>query len=459
MAAGQDFTGFNSQADALYNSEKLSKVLQILYSKSVMVQISEEHKEYEMITKKKSGEENGRSYNFMIQTDFGPAAVGASATGEFQFKDQAQSTLVEKAAIFKQKTATIGLSYSLMKRAAKAPTFENPLSVEVKSKSTIQKRLMASEFHRDGSAVVAKNATHTTGADGADIVLTLAASRGGESRYIEVGDILLARKDSDGTESVAGLSLVVVSKARAANTVTVTLSGAAVAANELDDASLFRKADTDDFVSGASDYLANITAQASPAGVAFDQVSLNLCGLETLYANDGRKVHEIVMSGVTSGTVYDAGAAAISLDDFHGALDDVKIKNGRASAKWTQLLASNETLRSVIDGQEQDRRLWSQGDNKRGFAGFGYIHDNSSLEMVTTEYVRGDRIWSIPQGEGVCEMIGKDFEDVSIGGQKEFMAINSCGARAAGRRKYLCGYLVYLSKRPSLVVSIRNFTV
>ncbi|MHA1290936.1 MAG: hypothetical protein ACTSPB_26425 [Candidatus Thorarchaeota archaeon] len=113
MAAGQNFTGFNSQADALYNSEKLSKVLQILYSKSVMVQISEEHKEYEMITKKKSGEENGRSYNFMIQTDFGPAAVGASATGEFQFKDQAQSTLVEKAAIFKQKTATIGLSYSL----------------------------------------------------------------------------------------------------------------------------------------------------------------------------------------------------------------------------------------------------------------------------------------------------------------------------------------------------------
>ena len=458
MAAGQNFTGFNSQADALYNSEKLSKVLQILYSKSVMVQISEEHKEYEMITKKKSGEENGRSYNFMIQTDFGPAAVGASATGEFQFKDQAQSTLAEKAAIFKQKTATIGLSYSLMKRAAKAPTFENPLSVEVKSKSTIQKRLMASEFHRDGSAVIAKNGTHTTGADGADIVLTLAASRGGESRYIEVGDVLLARKDSDGTESVAGLSLIVVSKARAANTVTVTLSGAAVAANELDDASIFRKADTDDFV-GTADYLANITAQTTPAGVAFDQVSLNLCGLETLYANDGRKVHEITMSGVTAGTVYDAGAAAISLDDFHGALDDVKIKNGRASAKWTQLLASNETLRSVIDGQEQDRRLWSQGDNKRGFAGFGYIHDNSSLEMVTTEYVRADRIWSIPQGEGVCEMIGKDFEDVSVGGQKEFMAINSSGARAAGMRKYLCGYLVYLSKRPSLVVSIRNFTV
>jgi len=56
-------------------------------------------------------------------------------------------------------------------------------------------------------------------------------------------------------------------------------------------------------------------------------------------------------------------------------------------------------------------------------------------------------------------MIGKDYEDVSIGGQKEFMAINSSGARAAGMRKYLCGYLVYLSKRPAYTVSIRNFTV
>ncbi len=185
MASGQDFNGLNTQADPLYNSEKLSKVLQILYSKSVYVQISEEHKEYEMITKRKAGEENGRSYNFMIQTDFGPAASGATDTGEFQFKDQAQSTLVEKAAIFKQKSTTIGLSYSLMKRAAKAPTFENPLTVEVKSKATITKRLMASEFHRDGSGIVAKVASHTTGVDGADIVLTLAANRGGEERYLE----------------------------------------------------------------------------------------------------------------------------------------------------------------------------------------------------------------------------------------------------------------------------------
>ena len=60
------FDGFNSSADPVFNSEKLSKVLQIMYSKGVYGQISEEHKEYEMIKKMKVGEEVGRSLNFQL---------------------------------------------------------------------------------------------------------------------------------------------------------------------------------------------------------------------------------------------------------------------------------------------------------------------------------------------------------------------------------------------------------
>ena len=35
MASGQNFDGYNSAADPVYNSERLSKVLQIMYSKGV----------------------------------------------------------------------------------------------------------------------------------------------------------------------------------------------------------------------------------------------------------------------------------------------------------------------------------------------------------------------------------------------------------------------------------------
>ena len=456
MAANQDFTGFNSQADALYNSEKLSKVLQILYTQSTFLQISEEHKEYEMIKKKKASNQNARSVNFMLKLNYGASAVGASGTGEFKFKDQDQSLLEEKAAVFKQKTSTIGISYSLLKRAKTAPVFSNPFKEEVESKSVIQKRLMASEVHRDGSAVIGVVSAHTTGAADSEIEVTFTSDSNGNERHVEYGDKLVIKASADGSDSVSGLVVTVTDKVRETNTIKGTIS-AAVAADELDGGVVFRQADTTDFV-GNADFKACLDANASGAGVAIDQVSLNLVGFESLYSADGRKVHEITMSGITAGTEYDNAGALIDLDSLYGALDKVKIRNGRSAAKWTQLLAANETLRSIIDGQETDRRLVSPTDNSRGFSGFSYVHDNSKLEMGTTEYVFADRIWSMPEGEGVCEMWGKDFEEVEIGGQREFMALSG-GERVAGMRKYFCGYCTYLSRRPSLVLKIKNFTV
>ena len=196
----------------------------------------------------------------------------------------------------------------------------------------------------------------------------------------------------------------------------------------------------------------------SIAGTEFDKLSLNLCGFETLFASDGRVVHGITMSGVTKGTEFPVGGTPISLDDLYGAFDKVKIINGSKKSKYTQLLAANETLRSMIDGQEQDRRLNSNTDKERGFAGFCYQHNDSKLEMLTTEYVRSDRVWSIPESKEACIMIGKDYAPVSLGSQKEFMAISG-GNRIAGLRRYMEADMVYISKRPSLALKISDFTV
>lgn len=465
MATGQDFSGYNSSADPIYNSEKLSKVLQIMYSKGVYGQISEEHKEYEMIKKMKVGEEVGRSLNFQIQKDFGPAAIGATSVDEYTFKDHDQPTLEEKAAFMKAKGVTLGISLKLLKRSAKSPKFENPLKVEVDSKATASKRLLCAELHKDGSAVYGKTASHTTGNIGDEIVITLASGRGGEARGIELGDILVSY-DVAGADSVASLELKVTDKDRTANTITALVSGANVGANALDGDYLFRKADLTSIaaaskvaaIAAAADANNKAETGASVAGVEFDKLSLNLCGFETLFASDGRKVHDITMSGVTKGTNYAVGGTPISLDDLYGALDKVKIINGSKKSKYTQLLAANETLRSVIDGQEQDRRLNSASDKERGFAGFVYTHNDSKLEMLTTEFVRSDRIWSIPESQEACIMVGKDYSPVELGGQKEFMAISG-GSRVAGVRRYMEADMVYISKRPSLALKISDFVV
>ena len=113
----------------------------------------------------------------------------------------------------------------------------------------------------------------------------------------------------------------------------------------------------------------------------------------------------------------------------------------------------------MIDGQEQDRRLNSNSDKERGFAGFCYQHNDSKLEMLTTEYVRSDRVWSIPESKDACIMVGKDYAPVTLGSQKEFMAIGAGGQRVAGLRRYMEADMVYISKRPSLALKISDFTV
>ena len=456
MASGQNFAGYNGNADPVYNSERLSKVLQIKYTQGVYGQLSKAHKEYEMIKKMKAGEEVGRSLNFQLQKDYGPAAIGATTVDEYVFKEQDQPTLEEKSAFMKAKGVTLGISLKLLKRSKKSPKFENPMKVEVESKSTAQKRLLCGELHKDGSAIYGKIASHTTGAADSEIVLTLEAGRGGEVRALEDND-KLSIKDVAGADAVANLTVRVSDKDRAANTVSVVISEA-VAANELDGAYIFRTSDIDTIPGGATAIAAAITAEGSPAGVEFDKLSLNLCGFETLFASDGRKVHDITMSGVTKGTEFAVGGTPISLDDLYGALDKVKIRNGDNAANYTQFLAANETLRAVIDGQEQDRRLNSASDKQRGFGGFVYTHNDSSLEMLTTEYVRSDRIWSIPNSPQACIMVGKDYAPVELGSQKEFMAISG-GNRVAGLRRYLESDMVYISKRPSLALKISDFDV
>jgi hypothetical protein len=458
MASGQNFVGYDSSADPIFNSERLSQVLQIKYSQGVYGQISEEHKEYEMIKKMKVGEETGRSLNFQIQKDFGPSAIGATTVDEYVFKEHDQPTLEEKAAFMKAKGVTLGISLKLLKRSKKSPKFENPLKVEVDSKATAQKRLLCGELHKDGSAIYGKIASHGTGSDGDTITITLASGRGGEARAIEIGDKLVF-KTAAGADAVTNLvDGRVVDKDRIANSVDVVLNGAAVTANDLDNDYIFRKSDVDTIPGGAGALAAAVTAEGAPSGVEFDKLSLNLCGFETLYADDGRKVHDITMSGVTKGTNFAVGGTPISLDDLYGALDKVKIINGSKKSKYTQLLAANETLRSVIDGQEQDRRLNSASDKQRGFSGFVYTHNDSSLEMLTTEYVRDDRIWSIPESKEACIMVGTDYAPVELGNQKDFMSISS-GNRSAGLRRYMEADMVYISKRPSLALKISDFTV
>ncbi len=65
-----------SQIDVAAN---LGKLLQIVYSNGVINQLSEDFRDWDAVTKLKVSDEAARSVNFMMQTGYGPSAVGWSA--------------------------------------------------------------------------------------------------------------------------------------------------------------------------------------------------------------------------------------------------------------------------------------------------------------------------------------------------------------------------------------------
>ena len=132
------------QIDAAAN---LGKLLQIVYTDGIVNQISEDFRDWEMVTKKKVSDEAARSVNFMLQTALGARAIGLSPQGASAvFPTSQQVTASEKSAGFNEVFATIELEYDLWDRAMSAPhKYIEPLALEITSKGIAQKK---KTFHR-----------------------------------------------------------------------------------------------------------------------------------------------------------------------------------------------------------------------------------------------------------------------------------------------------------------------
>jgi hypothetical protein len=199
------------------------------------------------------------------------------------------------------------------------------------------------------------------------------------------------------------------------------------------------------------------------SGVEMGTISPTMAGLATLAATDGRKIHDITMSGVTKGTEFDAGGNVIDIADIQATLDKVKTIVGGSTYRYPQMLTSPEANASLIESNETDRRLVSITDSKRGTKGFGYVHGNDTLELVVSEYCAADRVWFLPQGgkdSGVLELHGTDFKEVNIDGRTTFLRPSAGGLSHDGFiRKYLFGMNTLICKQPNAIASLKGFTV
>jgi hypothetical protein len=452
----------------------LGKLVQTVFSKGVLYQGSEDTREWEQVLSMKASDPLARETKYLLQKYLGYAAAGQyrnPGTKNRTFPQSQQASYDEFTAKLREINTTLEIPYQVWDRAAtaKSAKYLEPLAGEAQSKATAQKRIMCFDFYEDGSGVRGTGASivETSIATGRVVVtLNVAEGKQGHTGGFQEGDIMVLKRSTGVARDC-------------------TLSGGSQPYGwKVVDRDWDLDKITFDLVDSNEDAVTNVTATNLTAGDVFYRIGQGtyanlasvsdwgyatecIVGLETLGAADGRTVNGIAMSGPYKGSQYDAGADPLDALMFDKALARGKKRVGQGRYRYAKACMADEAHTQLIDSRETDRRFAQVTDNKRGTTYFAYQHRNDLVEAYTTEFIRKNRIWILPEGKSgagadkVLQFHGDDFKAVKAPGQtSEFMLKPaSGGGHTNDIVAYMRGMGQMVCKHPASLVSITNFTL
>lgn len=441
----------------------LGNLLQIAFSNGVRNQISVDFRDFEMIKRAKVSSSAARELRFMFQRSLGAAAIQYRDPGTSgrAFPTADQVSLRENTAKFKEINATIELEQNLYARAVKSPDkYAEPLAIELDSKASAAKRRLAADLYGDGTGVMGTIASVAISSGNVVVTLNSTDTTRGHVGFFEYEDKLIHKAAAGTSGSAVTLSSGtfdywrVREKDRENNKVTlraVNTSGAE------SDVSAFSPSAGEVFYRNGQPTFPNLSS-ISDYGTATEVIA----GLESLVAADGRTIHGIVMSGALAGTRQDCSANPIDVKWIQKGLSKVKVNVGQDRYRWKMMSMAPETLDSLIESRETDRRFNSMEDGARGTRKFVYQHQNDSLDCYTTEYCPPKRIYILPEAKSsdkVLEFHGSDFEAVKGNGMSEWhLKPGSGGGHVNTMVSYLQAIGVLICKHPASVLTLHNFT-
>lgn len=449
---------------------RLGTITQIVFSKGVLYQASEDTREWEQVQSLKVSDQAARELRFMLQKSLGPAAsqYRNPGTSNRTFPQASQAIVQEFIAKFKEMNTTLKLEYQLWERAlmAKSAKYMEPLALEVQSKATAQKRVLCADFYGDGTGVRGTASSIDEGSIAAGtVVVTLQdtdTARGNVGAF-ELYDILVLYQNggSARTASLSGGSQPygwqVTDRDFSTNKITFTLIDSSE--NAVTNVTATNLASGDVFYRVGQPTIPNLGG-ISDYGTATEA----LVGLDSLAATDGRTVWGITMSGAYKSSMYDASGDTMDVLLFDKALSSGKRRVGQGRYKYKKAAMADEVHTQLIDSREADRRFMSVTDNKRGTTFFGYQHRNDLIECYTSEFISKHRVWFLPEGgtdgKKVLEFHGSDWKAVKTPGGEEFhLNAASGGGYTNDIVSYMRGIGVLICRHPAAMIGIRNFAL
>lgn len=441
----------------------LGNILQIYYSDGIRNQISRDYQDWEYIKREKISDPKGRQIDFYFQTSLGPSAIQRRNPGVVSTFPTAQRVSTsEHTAVVKEIQATIELDYNLWKRAEMSSDvrYAEPLKIEMESKLDALKRQLSLELHLDGTGVLGQLSAGAMTASGSNIVFQLDTSKRGHVgafQYDEILTLALADGNASVAESDTGVvpaHYIVVDRDFDNNTVTLkpvdsNLNPVAVGAllQNVNDEAFYKYGQPTKPILGSI--------------VDYGSASEAIPGLESLTANDGRKVHGITMSGATGGTRVQAiSGADTSFDsaDFEKILNKLKINVGSGAYSYKQALLAPKRYSELINARDDDRRFNASENLKNGAKAFSYMHRNDEVELTSSEFAKDTRVYIMPEaknGQGkVIEYHGTDFMPVKAPNGSEFHLKAASGIGGGFENtivSYMDSYGTLICKHPAAV--------
>lgn len=457
-----------SPIDTLSNN--LGKLLQISFSEGVRSQLSQDHRDWEMIKRFRVGAFPGRELRFLFQNSFGPGAVQYRAPNfSSTFPSAQRVTVSEHVAVAKELDATIEIEYNLWNRLmhAKDKYAQNQMALELQSKTTAYKRQLAKDLYGDGTGVIgtAASVVDDTSANTATVQLQTTNTARGHVGFFEYDDLLVGRTQAGVSvpPTVTGTFYAWRVKDRLRDTDKVVLEPIdssfnvlpLTASNVVNNLVFYRLQQP----TGGENAL-DLTAITSSTD--YGTLTEVMVGLETLASADGRLVHGIQMNGPRAASEIDCGGQPIDVSFIQKVLDKTKIQVGEGVYNWKMMSMAPETHAAFIESRENDRRFISVDDNKRGIRYFAYQHRNDLVETYATEYVPKKRVYFLPEtkaGAKVIEYYGTDFEPVK-GPNMSSAHLKPAAGGGFERRvsmfwESLCCLIV---KHPAAIGRLTNFT-
>jgi len=440
----------------------LGQFLQIAFTQGVFNQLNQTFPDFEMVKKFRVADPNWREQRFMLQTSLGPSAVQyRNPNFSTAFPAAQRIGISEKTAVAKELDATVEIEYNLYKKALNSPLkYAEPLALEMQAKAIAAKRRIAADLYGDGTGVIGTVAAAGVAVVGGKLEITLSAasSARGHIGFFEYDDLVVFKLPAGTAQNAAPTSAVafrVVSRSRKLNKVVlegIDANGNPVAitgAGDLDGGEVIYRAGQEEIPNLGSilDY-----------GLA----STVFAGLESLLADDGRKVHDVTMSGATAGSVVSAAGQGLSLAVVQEALSNAKIAVGQGRYKWSMLVSSPEQRDALIESAETDRRFMVADNPKRGGKSFVFQHENDTLEVIASEYCPKERAFALPNqaagGQSMMQLYFTEMAPVDVGSGKLHLKPADGGGHERKIASYMEGYISLLCTHPAAGVVIKEIS-